>query len=86
MTLDYLSGDYDGPNTFKQIIIPYSGTTFLVRFENIGDLFDKYTGKASSTYYVDVKKFAEMFYTHMNGADATLTHINIVETTLSGNQ
>lgn len=58
----------------------------MARFENIGDNFDKFNGKSTDTYYVDVKMFAEMLYQHMNGVDAPLNIINIVETSLSGNQ
>jgi lysosomal alpha-mannosidase len=86
LSLDYLSGDLDVPFTFKQVIFPYSPHVFLVRFENIGDKFDKFDGKADATYYVDVVKFASMLYKHVNGADAEWNNLNIRETTLSGNQ
>lgn len=85
--LSYLSGNADAPMTFKQVILPYSAETLLVRFENIGDKLDRTWGQDSDgTYYVDVHHFAELFYQHMNGHDSHLSNINIIETTLSGNQ
>jgi hypothetical protein len=85
LTLDYLTGDINGPLTFKQVLFPIKENIFLARFENIGDRFDKYNGNPDDTYYVNVKLFADMLYKHMNGADAQLTATNIVETSLSGN-
>ena len=59
--LNFLSGDYKGPSTFKFAIFPIKKNELIVRFENVGDIFDstKSLDPANSTYYVKVKDFAE---------------------------
>jgi hypothetical protein len=69
----FLSGDYQGPNTFKYEIFPVRKNFLLVRFENIGDNFDALNGQmdqTSKTYYVNVRTFAETIYSYVNGPDA----------------
>lgn len=52
----YVTGNAGAQNTFKQVIFPYGQNLLHVRFENIGDNFDKAWG--DGVYYVDVKGFA----------------------------
>jgi hypothetical protein len=57
----FLSGDNKGPNSFKFEVFPVKRNKILVRFENIGDLFDLkniQNEDSNSTYFVDVYKFA----------------------------
>jgi hypothetical protein len=37
---EFLSGDSQGPSSFKYVIFPVAKNTLFVRFENIGDSFD----------------------------------------------
>jgi hypothetical protein len=58
-----------------------------MRLENVFDNFDVHEPKQPNhTIYVQVKKFAEELYKYVNGDDAQLNNINVVETTLTGNQ
>ena len=53
----------------------------FVRFENIGDKFDK----DDETLIVDVYNFTLALYQKANGNDAELHSININEFSLTGN-
>lgn len=58
-----------------------------MRIENIFDIFDVHPPKAPNhTLYVQIPKFAEELYKYVNGNDAKLHTINIIETSLTGNQ
>lgn len=58
-----------------------------LRFENIFDTFDVHPPIAPNhTMYVSVKQYAEILYKRVNGLDSKLNSINIIETTLTGNQ
>ena len=83
-----MSGDYKGPAIFKYAVFPVKRNAIFIRFENIGDLLDSYNGgvdQTNATLYVNVRKFAEYLYTYVNGQDAELNNVNIVETGLTGN-
>lgn len=57
-----------------------------MRLENIFDTFDVHPPKAPNhTIYIHVRKFAEELYKYVNGEDAQLNNINIIETSLTGN-
>lgn len=86
---NYLTKEYDGPNTFKWEVLPVKRNMLFVRFENMGDKFDAKNGgtdTSNSTYYVKVQDFAKNLYTYVNGAGAKLNNINVWETSLTGNQ
>lgn len=71
----------------KLQLFPLAKNAIHMRIENIFDTFDVHPPKAPThTIYVQVKKLAEDLYKAVNGDDAKLNSINIIETTLTGNQ
>ena len=68
-------------------MFPIKKNVLFVRFENIGDKFDYNSASLEeTTIYIKVKEFAYALYEIANGQNAQLNNINIVETTLTGNQ
>lgn len=71
----------------KLQLFPIAKNAIHMRIENIFDTFDVHPPKAAThTIYVQVKKLAEDLYKAVNGDDAKFNNINIIETTLTGNQ
>ena len=68
------------------MLFPIEKNVIYMRIENIFDTFDIHPPKAPNhTVYIQIRNFAETLYKHVNGMDAQLNNINIVETTLTGN-
>lgn len=69
-------------------MFPVARNVILVRFENLADKFDGPINKSTpndTTYSIDVKAFATVLWTKINPG-AFLNDLNIMETTLTGNQ
>ena len=62
-------------------MFPIMKNAVFVRFENIGDKFDK----NDETLIVDVYNFALALYRKANGNDAEVNSVNINEFDLTGN-
>lgn len=68
-------------------LFPLDRNIIHMRLENIFDNFDVHSPKQPNhTIYIQVRKFAEDLYKYVNGEQAQLNNINILETTLTGNQ
>ena len=72
----------------KYLLFPLDRNMIHMRIENIFDHFDASdpTQVLNHTVYIQLPAFAETLYKISNGDDAKLANINIVETTLTGNQ
>jgi len=70
----------------KYAMFPVKRNTLFIRFENIADNLDywNYT-QNDTTVYIKVREFAQSLFEHVNHG-VNLQYINIVETSLTGNQ
>lgn len=67
---------------FKYVVFPRSRNEILIRFENIGDKFDR----DEQQLIVDVYNFTKALFDLANAGKAELNSINILEVSLTGNQ
>lgn len=68
-------------------MFPIRKNMIFVRFENIADLFDydNITTLNDTCVFIAVKDFALDLYKKVNGDQAGVNAINIIETSLTGN-
>lgn len=64
-------------------MFPMGKNQIMLRLEN---LQDKYVDGSIQSFDFDVRSFAENFFSEVNGGLEKLSYINVMETSLTGNQ